>query len=167
MNSLDRLPWQEPVAKTSVDAGVFLLTINVPVVYMAQYVMVLRRARSITGGIRRGGSWKLRHFWALKWLRAKWVPFDIFVPWNAVTSCFLFYGMVWNGIPRVCFYFCITVFLFFSSVEWFRRELREFSVPWNSRNSIGTKHLFRLFRSVFFRSFFFRKFPALSVQVEL
>jgi hypothetical protein len=32
-----------------------ILTINVPVVYMARYIMVLRRARSITRGIGRGG----------------------------------------------------------------------------------------------------------------
>jgi hypothetical protein len=25
-----------------------------------------------------------------------------------VLKCFLFRGMVWNGIPRVCFYFCST-----------------------------------------------------------
>jgi hypothetical protein len=68
MNSLDRLSYgrKRPVAKPSVDAGVFLLAINVPVVYMARYLMVLRRARSITGGIGRGGPWKLRLFWALK-----------------------------------------------------------------------------------------------------
>jgi hypothetical protein len=35
-----------------------IITINVPVVYMARYAMVLRRARSITRGIRRGGPWK-------------------------------------------------------------------------------------------------------------
>ncbi len=32
-----------------------ILTIYVPVVYMARYIMVLRRARSITRGIGRGG----------------------------------------------------------------------------------------------------------------
>jgi hypothetical protein len=37
--------------------------------------MVLRRVRSITSGIGRGGPWKSRLFWALKWLRAKRVPF--------------------------------------------------------------------------------------------
>ncbi len=35
---------------------------------------------------------------------------------------------------------------FFSSVERFGTEFREFSVPWNSRNSAGTNQLFRLFR---------------------
>jgi hypothetical protein len=39
-----------------------IITINVPVVYMALYVMVLRQARSITRGIGRGGP---RLFWAL------------------------------------------------------------------------------------------------------
>jgi hypothetical protein len=33
-------------------------------------VMVLRRARSFTRGIGKGGPWKWRLFWALKWLRA-------------------------------------------------------------------------------------------------
>jgi hypothetical protein len=44
---------------------------------MAQYVpvMVLRHATSITRGIGRGGPWKSRLFWALKWLRAKRMPF--------------------------------------------------------------------------------------------
>jgi hypothetical protein len=37
---------------------------------MARYVMVLRRARSITRGIARGGPWKSSLFWTLKWLRA-------------------------------------------------------------------------------------------------
>jgi hypothetical protein len=32
------------------------ITINVPVVYIARYVMVFRRARSITRGIGRGGA---------------------------------------------------------------------------------------------------------------
>ncbi len=50
------------------------ISINVPVVYMARYVMVLRQARSITRGIGRGGPWKSRLFWALKCLRAKRVP---------------------------------------------------------------------------------------------
>ncbi len=58
---------------------------------------------------------------------------SIFVPQKR--SCFLF------EIPRVCFYFCSTrygipsIFLF-----------RQFSVPRNSRNSVGTNDLFHLFR---------------------
>ncbi len=35
---------------------------------------------------------------------------------------------------------------FFSSEERFGTEFREFSVPWNRRNSAGTNQLFRLFR---------------------
>ncbi len=46
---------------------------------------------------------------------------SIFVPRNGIPSCFLFRGRVRNGIPEV-------------------------SVPRNSRNSVGNKHLFRLFR---------------------
>jgi hypothetical protein len=41
-----------------------IITINVPVVYMARCVMVLRRARSITRGIERGWPWKSRLFLA-------------------------------------------------------------------------------------------------------
>ncbi len=91
-------------------------------------------------------------------------------------SSFLFRGMVRNGIPRVSLYFCSTernselfslplkswegnsesllLFRFhgtefrvvFSSPEGFRTELRELSVPRNSRNFVGNNHLFRLFR---------------------
>jgi hypothetical protein len=45
---------------------------------------------------------------------------SIFVQQNGIPSCFLFRGRVRNGIPR-------------------------FSVPRNSRNSVGNNHLFRLF----------------------
>jgi hypothetical protein len=51
------------------------ITINVPVVYMARYIMVLMRARSITRGIGRSGPWKIYTFWALKWIRARGVQF--------------------------------------------------------------------------------------------
>jgi hypothetical protein len=53
---------------------------------------------------------------------------SIFVPQNGILSCFLFRGRVRNGIPEVF-------------------------VPRNSRNSVGNKHLFRLFslpRNYFF-----------------
>ncbi len=52
-----------------------ILTINVPVVYMARYVIFWRRPRSITRGMGRGVPWKSILFWALKWLRAKRGPF--------------------------------------------------------------------------------------------
>jgi hypothetical protein len=99
---------------------------------------------------------------------------SIFCPLNGIPNCFLFRGMVLNGIPRVRFYFCYTeqnsesilslvlngiprvCFYFcykeqnsesfFSSKEWFGTEFQKFSVPHNSRNSSGTKHLFRLYR---------------------
>jgi hypothetical protein len=35
---------------------------------------------------------------------------------------------------------------FWSSAKWFGMEFWEFSVPRNSRNSVGTNHLFRLLR---------------------
>ncbi len=50
-----------------------------------------------------------------------WDFASIFVPRNRIPSYFLFRGRVRNGIPR-------------------------FSVPRNSRNSVGNNHLFRLFR---------------------
>jgi hypothetical protein len=53
---------------------------------------------------------------------------SIFVTRNGIPSCFLFRGGVRNGIPEV-------------------------SVPRNSRNSVGNKHLFRLFRLP--RNYFF------------
>ncbi len=97
-----------------------------------------------------------------------------------VPSCF---RTVWNRIPRVCFYFRYTdrnsklfslplmdwegnsesLLLFlvhgtefrvvFSSAEGFGTEFREFSLPQNSRDSIGNNHLFHLFclpRNYFF-----------------
>ncbi len=99
------------------------------------------------------------------------------------SELFLFRGMVRNGIPTVCFYFCSTerntelfslprkgsepnseimlLFCFhgtefqvvFSSAEGFGTEFREVSVSRNSRNSVGNDHLFRLFRLP--RNYFF------------
>ncbi len=45
----------------------------------------------------------------------------------------------------------------FSSAEGFGTEFREFSVPWNSRNSVGNNHLFRLFRLP--RNYFLSEIP--------
>jgi hypothetical protein len=53
--------------------------------------------------------------------------------------------MVQNRIPRVCFH-GVEFLAFFSSAEWFGTEFRDFSVPWNSRNSAGTNQFLRLFR---------------------
>ncbi len=101
---------------------------------------------------------------------------SIFVLRNGISSCFLFRWRVRKGILSVCFYFCSTernseffslplkcsegnsdnllLFLLngmefrviFSSTEGFGTKFREFSVPRNSRNSVGNNHLFRLFR---------------------
>jgi hypothetical protein len=57
-----------------------------------------------------------------------WEFASIFVPRNGIPSYFFFRGRVRNGIPR-------------------------FSVPRNNRNSVGNKHLFRLFRLP--RNYFF------------
>jgi hypothetical protein len=43
-----------------------IITIYVPVVYMARDVMILMRATSISRAIGRGGPLKSRHFWVLK-----------------------------------------------------------------------------------------------------
>jgi hypothetical protein len=52
----------------------------------------------------------LSHVFSSKeWLRmAFYENASIFDPRNGIPSCFLFRGMVWNGIPRVSFYFCTT-----------------------------------------------------------
>ncbi len=108
---------------------------------------------------------------------------SIFFPRNGIPSCFLFRWRIRKGILRVCFYFCFdgTEFrVVFSSTEVFGRKFRDFSsvfvhrngipscflfrgrvrngiprfsVPRNSRNSVGNNHLFRLFclpRNYFF-----------------
>jgi hypothetical protein len=99
------------------------------------------------------------------------------------SECFLFRGMVWNRISRICVYFwskerisklfshlrkglernseSMLLFLFHgtefrvvtSSAEGFGTEFREVSVPRNSRNSVGNPPLFRLFRLP--RNYFF------------
>ena len=51
-----------------------------------------------------------------------------------------------NGIPN-----------FFSSAEGLGTEFREFSVPRKSRNSVGSNHLFRLFRLP--RKYFLSEIP--------
>jgi hypothetical protein len=100
--------------------------------------------------------------------------------------------MARNGIPRVCFYICSTernseflsfplecsegnserLLLFFvqrngiPSSFLFRGRVRNgiprFSVPRNSRNSVGNNHLFRLFRLPR-NCFFCRKLPTLGM----
>ncbi len=109
---------------------------------------------------------------------------SIFAPRNGIPSCFFFHGMVRNRIPSVCFYFCsmernselfsllwngsewnsdsLLLFLFhgtefrafLSSAERFGTEVREFSVPRNSRNSAGTNQcsLYSVFRWIIFLS---------------
>ncbi len=52
-----------------------MLTINVPVVYMARDVMFFMPAISISRAIGRGWALKSRLFRALKWYRVKRVPF--------------------------------------------------------------------------------------------
>ncbi len=68
-------------------------------------------------------------FSSAKWFGMEFQEFaSIFVPQNGIPSCFLFRGTVRNGIPN-------------------------YSVPRNSRNSVGNDRLFRLFRLP--RNYFF------------
>ena len=94
-------------------------------------------------------------------------------PLHSTLIIFLFRGMVWNGIPRVCFYFCSTernsglfslplksskgnsesLFLIwlhgaefrvvFSSAEGFGRHFWEFAYIFVQRNGIPNCFLFR------------------------
>ncbi len=49
-------------------------------------------------------------FSSAEWFGTEFQVFaTIFVPWNGIPSCFLYRGMVQNGFPRVCFYFCSMV----------------------------------------------------------
>jgi hypothetical protein len=52
----------------------------------------------------------------------EFAPF--FVPQNGILSYFLFRGMVGNGIPSICFYFCSMerIQVVFFSAEWFRTD---------------------------------------------
>jgi hypothetical protein len=43
------------------------ITINVPVVFMARYVMILRGATALRGALEGVGPENLDFFWALKW----------------------------------------------------------------------------------------------------
>ncbi len=65
-----------------------------------------------------------------------------------------------NSESFILFLFYGTEFqVVFSFAEWFGTEFREFSVPRNSQNSVGTNNLFRLFRLP--RNYFWRKFPTI------
>jgi hypothetical protein len=56
----------------------------------------------------------------------------LFVPWNGISSCFLFREMVWNRIPSVFFYFCSTA-----------RNSELFSLLWNGSERNSESFLFR------------------------
>jgi hypothetical protein len=49
-----------------------IITINVPVDFMARYVMILRGATSLRGAMEGVGPEKSRLFWALKWHEMAW-----------------------------------------------------------------------------------------------
>jgi hypothetical protein len=55
----------------------------------------------------------------------------LFVPWNGISSCFLFREMVWNRIPSVFFYFCSTA-----------RNSELFSLLWNGSDRNSDSFLF-------------------------
>ncbi len=62
------------VARESLSAGAAIVTINVPVVYMAWDVMILMHENPFLRAIRGGGALNSILFWALKWQRANGVP---------------------------------------------------------------------------------------------
>jgi hypothetical protein len=83
------------------------------------------------------------------------------LPRNGSKRNFYFCSTVWNSehisLPRngkeqnserlLLFLFHGLEFCaFLSSADWFRTEFRDFSGWPNNRNSLGTNHLFRLFR---------------------
>ncbi len=65
---------------------------------------------------------------------------SFFVPRNKIPSCFLFRGIVWNGVPRVWFFFVprykIPSIFFFREIVW--NGIPRVSLLRNSRNSVGT-----------------------------
>jgi hypothetical protein len=95
---------------------------------------------------------------------------------RVVVSFAEWFGMVQNGIPRICIYFCsternselcslpqngseqnygsfVSIFVPRNGIPryfLFRGRVRNgipwFFVPWNNQNSVGNNHLFRLFR---------------------
>jgi hypothetical protein len=86
-----------------------IITINVPVVFMARYVMVLRGATSLRG-IGRGGPWKSRLFWALKWHERS----ECYFGPKKTTYNFILYKHFSMGISfyltfTFCFPFSVTV----------------------------------------------------------
>ncbi len=81
--------------------------------------------------------------------------YSILVLRNGILRCILFRRRVRNRIMGFCFYFCTTEQnseLFSLPRKGSERNPR-FSVPQNSRNSVGNNHLFRLFRLP--RNYFF------------
>ncbi len=66
-----------------------LITTNVTIVNMVRCVMVLRQARSITTGHRKGWALEIETFLGLKWLRGKRVPFRPKKVWRACTATLL------------------------------------------------------------------------------
>jgi len=80
---------------------------------------------------------KSRLFWTIFW--NFWLP-------RFVLGCFLFRGMLRNGIPKVCFFFLfhgMEFLVVFSSTEWFGTEFREFASISVPRNGIPSCFLFR------------------------
>ncbi len=78
--------------------------VNVLVVYMAQYMMVLRRARSITRGIGRGGPWN-------GYERS---PKKSFLSFAASSPSFLFLNRLITVSPFASFILYFSSFIFYS-----------------------------------------------------
>jgi hypothetical protein len=79
----------------------FKITINVPVVFMARYVMVLRSATSLRGALERVGP-ENRDFWGPEMARAKRVPFGLK---KVVLILYIVYYTVFSVIAQLtcCF----------------------------------------------------------------
>ncbi len=83
----------------------------------------LMRATSITRATGRDGPWKLRHFWALKWQRAKRMPFGPKKkqgPWNSV------YRTIHTVYTYICRQACATPYTVFCHgvdlMSYFKRQ---------------------------------------------
>ncbi len=73
-------------------------------------------------------NWK--HVFVCEMLRTEfwWEFASFFVLQNGILNCFLFRGMVENGIPSICFYFFPRngFQVVFFSAEWFRTDSESF-----------------------------------------
>ncbi len=112
--------------------------------------MVLRRARSITGGIGRGGPWKLRLFWALYgYERSECHLLFAICYFCSMERSYELFSLLWNGLERdsesllLFLYYGFSLFLFCGMVptgtpkvfcsakypEFYRNKVFVLSIP--------------------------------------